>query len=653
MSAISSDLDFLELVRKSKLLSDEVIRKYKHDYPQTLGDPAQISATMLKLGLITNFQSKVLLSGKHQGFILGPYKVMELIGKGGMGRIFLAEHVSLHRRVAIKVLQSEKAKNHELLQRFYREARAVAALDHPNIVKIFDVNEEAGSHFLVMEYVSGRTLKQIMTAKGPLPYQKAVRYIIKTATGLKHAHEKGFVHRDIKPDNIIVSTEGNVKILDMGLARSLNGDGDNLTKMLNPNAVYGSVDYISPEQSIGGTVDARSDLYSLGATLFAMITGAPPFSGTAAQILVSHQLTKVPDLSRLVPAVPAQLSAIVAKLMAKQPEKRYRSAAEVIDALLPWAQADQGSQTQVAAPPIREPERVKVEAAIEKPSVKAAPTRTLKPKKKKSNKRQFSISPKVALAIVGAGLGLAIIVISLFLITARSKNQEANSPVNQPAPPTTQPTGPYVDFVSKSPRKDVNANNCVYLDMNKVANVISTKHIFIPEESQSFTNSIPLLSWGRSTYHGVPFDLIDPKGKSVPNVLIFGGGDTPFTMDRPKSVVIPCNSEAKTIHVLGGISGWAFPHVTTRHVILVAQIYYKDGHSEEHNLYNGIHFADWKMPHGQVPTAPVVAQFDRERHVRYFSIEPKSREEIAEIKFIKAGNNNAAPIFFAITVEKP
>lgn len=652
MSAISSDLDFLELVRKSRLLSDEVIRKYQHDYPQTLGDPALISATMLKVGLITNFQCKVLLSGKHHGFILGPYKVMELIGRGGMGRIFLAEHMTLHRRVAIKALQSEKARNHELLQRFYREARAVAALDHPNIVKIFDVNEESGTHFLVMEYVSGRTLKQII-AKGPLSYQKAVRYIIKTATGLKHAHEKGFVHRDIKPDNIIVSNEGIVKILDMGLARSLNGDGDNLTKMLNPNAVYGSVDYISPEQSIGGTVDARSDLYSLGATLFALITGSPPFSGTAAQILVSHQLTKVPDLSRLVPGVPPQLNVIVAKLMAKQPEKRYRSAAEVIDALLPLVQTEQGSQTQVSAPPIRETERVRVEPAKEQPPVKAVQPRTPKPKKKKPNKPHFSVSPRVALAIVGAGFGLAILVISLFLITARTKNQESNSLVNQPEQPSSQPSGTFVDFVSKSPRKDVVASNCVYLDMSKVANVISTKHIFVPEETQSFTNTIPLSSWGRSTFHGVPFDLIDPKGKTVPNVMIFGGGDTPFTMDRPTSFIIPCNTEAKTIHILGGISGWAYPHITTRHIILVAQIYYKDGHTEEHNLYNGIHFADWKMPHGQVPTAPVVAQSDRERHLRYFSIEPKSREEIAEIKFIKAGNQNSAPIFFAITVEKP
>ncbi|HQR05390.1 MAG TPA: serine/threonine-protein kinase [Gemmatales bacterium] len=654
MAATTSDLNFLELVRKSGLLSDEVVGKFERDYPQTLGDPALISATMLKQGLLTSFQSKVLLSGKHLGFILGPYKIMDLIGKGGMGRIFLAEHTTLHRRVAIKTLQSEKAKNQELLQRFYREARAVAALDHPNIVKIFDVNEESGTHFLVMEYVSGRTLKQIIASKGPLSYQKAVRYIIKTATGLKHAHEKGFVHRDIKPDNIIVSTEGNIKILDMGLARSLNEDADNLTKMMNPNAVYGSVDYISPEQSIGGTVDARSDLYSLGATLFALITGTPPFSGTAAQILAAHQLTKVPDLTRLVPSVPAQLNAIVAKLMAKQPEKRYRSASEVIDALLPWSQTEQGSQSQITAPPVRrEPERVRVEPVLEKPSVNPVRTQTSKPKKKKPKKPQFSVSPKVALAIVGAGFGLAIIIISLYLITGRPRNQETLSAANLPVQPAPQPLGPLVDYVSKNPRKDVITSNCVCLDMSKVANVISTKHIFIQEETETSTNTIPLLSWGRSTYHGVPFELIDPKGKNVPNILIFGGGDTAFTKDRPASVIVPCNTEAKTIHVLGGISGWAYPHIQTRNVILVVQIYYKDGHTEKHDLYNGVQFADWKMPHGQVPTAPVVAQLDRERHLRYFSIEPKSREEIAEIKFIKGENQSAAPIFFAITVEKP
>ncbi len=657
MPATSSDLDFLELARKSGLVSDEAIQKFEQTSPESLGDPAAISAAMIRQGLITTFQSKVLLSGKYRGFILGPYKVLEPIGKGGMGRIFLAEHTSLQRRVAIKVLQAEKSKNQELLQRFYREARAAAALDHPNIVKIFDVNQGAGTHFLVMEYVHGKTLQQIVTARGPVHYQKAIHYIIQTATGLKHAHEKGFIHRDIKPDNIILSSEGVIKILDMGLARSLNQEQDNVTKLMNPNAIYGSVDYISPEQSIGGTVDARSDLYSLGATLFALITGTAPFSGTSAQILVSHQLTEVPNLAKFRASVPPQLNAIVTKMMAKQPNKRYRSASEVIDALLPWLPAEQGSQTLVTSLSTREPETVKVEVADQTPSKTTKQTRLQPAKRKKKTKSRFAVTPKAALIVVATGMSIALLSLFLMFITSNSSIEEAKvdsnqTPASNQKQDDKQPTD-QKNYVSNTPRKDVIEANCVCLDLRKVANVISTKHIFIQEESQTATNTIPLAKWGRSTYHGVLFDLIDPLGKTLPNILIIGGGDTPFTKERPKKVSIPCNTNAKTIHVLGGISGWAYPHITFKNVILVARIHYKNGQTEEHKLYNGIHFADWKMPYGNVPTAPVVAQMDHERHLRYFSIEPESREEIASIEFIKGENQSAAPIFFAITVEKP
>ncbi|MFT3879793.1 MAG: serine/threonine-protein kinase [Gemmatales bacterium] len=657
ISAISSDVDFLKLVRKSGLLSQDVVQKFEHDNPTILKNPAAISALMLKQGLITSFQGKVLLSGKHLGFILGPYKVLEPIGKGGMGRIFLAEHMTLHRRVAIKALQSEKAKKPELLKRFYREARAAAALDHPNIVKVFDVNEGAGTHFLVMEYISGLTLRQVITAKGPLPYQIAVRYIIKTATGLKHAHEKGFIHRDIKPDNIIVSNEGHIKILDMGLARSLNEDADNLTKMLNPNAVYGSVDYISPEQSIGGKVDARSDLYSLGATLFALIAGVPPFSGTAAQILVSHQLTKVPDLSAFQPSIPPQLNAIVAKLMAKKPEKRYSNAGEVIDALLPFSQSGQPSSPAAPVVPTAEPETIKVHDVTRKTSQTSKQTKQLVASPNATKSRGFTVSPRMAVTAMVTCMGLGLITLLMLFLIKGSGETSTSQPSDraQVSQASTAPDNSKTDPVIKSPAgKEVNESKCVILDLSKVANVISTKHIFVQEETDAFTNTIPLPKWGRCMYYGVPFDLIDPQGTTVPNTLIFGGGDTPFTKSRPTWAIVSCNTSAKVIHVLGGISGWAFPHITARNVYLVARIRYKNGNTEEHELINGVHFADWKMPHGNVPTAPVVHKIDNERHLRYFSIEPKSREEIAEIEFFKKDEKlSAAPIFFAITVEKP
>jgi serine/threonine protein kinase len=652
MPATSSDLDFLDLARKSGLVSDEAIQKFEQNSPETLGDPTAISAAMIRQGLITTFQSKVLLSGKYRGFILGPYKVLEPIGKGGMGRIFLAEHTSLQRRVAIKVLQAEKSKNQELLQRFYREARAAAALDHPNIVKIFDVNQGAGTHFLVMEYVHGKTLQQIVTARGPIHYQKAIHYIIQTATGLKHAHEKGFIHRDIKPDNIILSTEGVIKILDMGLARSLNQEQDNVTKLMNPNAIYGSVDYISPEQSIGGNVDARSDLYSLGATLFALITGVAPFSGTSAQILVSHQLTEVPNLAKFRASAPPQLNAIVAKMMAKQPNKRYRNASEVIDALLPWLPAEQGSQTLVTSLPAKDPETVRVEVADQTPSETSKQTQVQPAKRKKKVKPRFTITPKAALAVVVTGLSLALLSLSVMFITSKSSSDASKATENKTPPNDKQPANQR-NYVSNTPRTDVVDKNCVSLDLRNVVNVISTANLFNEDDRAGYTDTVTLPAWGHTKYYGVPFDLIDPLGKTMPNVLVFQGGDTAHTRARRPNAIIPCHTSAKVIHVLGGISGWAYPHNDQRTVALIAKLRYKNGQIEEHPLLNGTHFADWRQPQAGVPTAPVVAQFDAERHLRYFSIEPKSREEIAEIELTKGPNKTAAPIFFAITVEKP
>lgn len=321
--------------------------------------------------------------------------------------------------------------------------------------------------------------------------------------------------------------------------------------------------------------------------------------------------------------------------------------------LLPWLPNARDSQTQVTTVPDSEPGIGKTSTAVQKSSAISRPTQTLNPKRKIKDKPSFSVSPKLALAIVGAGLGLAFITIFLILVTGSPKEQGSISVVNQPFQPSGRPGTDLINYVSKSPRKDVVEGNCVYLDLRTVANVISTKHIFIPEESQTVTNSIPLSTWGRSNYHGVPFELIDPLGKTVPNILVFGGGDTPFTKNRRTVASLSCNTNAKVIHILGGISGWAYPHITVRNVILVARVHYKNGQTEEHKLYNGTHFADWKMPHGNVPAAPVVLQMDSERHLRYFSIEPMSREEIDRIEFIKGENQSAAPIFFAITVEKP
>jgi serine/threonine protein kinase len=212
-----------------------------------------------------------------------------------MGTVFLCEHTSMRRRVAIKVLPVAKAKDPSYLERFYREARAVAALDHPNIVRAYDIDQDEKLHFLVMEYVDGASLQEIVKRAGPLEPLRAAHYMCQAAFGLQHAHEAaGLVHRDIKPGNILVDRTGAVKVLDMGLARFFHDEEDVLTKKYDEN-VLGTADYLAPEQALDShAVDIRADIYSLGATFYFCLTGKTPFSeGTVAQKLIWHQ-TRAP-----------------------------------------------------------------------------------------------------------------------------------------------------------------------------------------------------------------------------------------------------------------------------------------------------------------------------------------------------------------------
>ena len=229
-------------------------------------DPEKLAGLMVQKGLITQFQARHMLAGRHRGLILGQYKLLDQIGKGGTGVVFLAKHLRLRRRAAIKVLPSDRS-NKESVERFYREARAVAALDHPNIIRAHDVNHEGKSHYLVMEFVAGQSLKEYVEIHGALPPWEATGYILQVAAGLRHPHERGLIHRDIKPANLLLDETGTIKILDMGLVLFFQNEDDTLTQDLSKGAVLGTADYLSPEQALDcHEVDIRSDIYSLGAT---------------------------------------------------------------------------------------------------------------------------------------------------------------------------------------------------------------------------------------------------------------------------------------------------------------------------------------------------------------------------------------------------
>ncbi len=342
--------EFLELVQKSGISDEKRLTAYLDRLRATSALPAepnQLAALMVRDGLITYFHADQLLQGKWKRFTIGKYKVLERLGQGGMGSVYLCEHKLMRRRVAVKVLPAAKADDPASLERFYREARAVAALDHPNIVRAYDIDQDGNLHFLVMEYVDGSSLQEIIKKSGPLDMVRACHYVRQAALGLQHAHETaGLVHRDIKPGNILVDRNGIVKILDMGLARFFHDDEDILTKKYDEN-VLGTADYLAPEQALDShAVDIRADIYSLGATFYFGLTGRTPFSeGTVAQKLIWHQTRQPKPIRSFRDDVAEDVVAVIDRMMAKDPTQRYESPQAVVEALDPW------TQTPIPPPP--------------------------------------------------------------------------------------------------------------------------------------------------------------------------------------------------------------------------------------------------------------------------------------------------------------
>lgn len=365
-------------MRKSGAVEATRLDAYLDRVPpaQLAGGPAALAEALVRDGVITWFHSAQFLKGKSRGFTLGTYRILEPIGRGGMASVFLCEHVSMRRRAAIKVLPSKSAQHVELVKRFYREARAAAALDHPNIVRTFDVDHHENVHFLVMEYVEGTQLQEVVGDEGPLDVTRAAGLIRQAALGLNHAHANSMVHRDIKPSNLIVDRNGTLKILDMGLARIFDESEEVLTK-----GVLGTPDYIAPEQiKDSHQIDHRADIYSLGSTFYFTLTGSQPFpEGTIAQKLVWHQTRPPKAIRFLRPEVPEGLAAIVDKMMAKAPDQRYQTAAEVADALAPWANP-QGSAPAQAPPPPEAPED-KEETVTDLAAMPTLPAAALAPAK--------------------------------------------------------------------------------------------------------------------------------------------------------------------------------------------------------------------------------------------------------------------------------
>ncbi len=280
--------------------------------------------------------------GPVRRVLAGRYVLRGLLGQGGMADVELASDEVLGRQVAVKILHSRYAHDPAFLERFKREARAAASLNHPNLVAVYDTGEQDARPFIVMEYVAGRSLRDVLRTEGVLP-QRATEIAIDAAVALHYAHARGLIHRDIKPANIMVSDEGVVKVADFGIARAVNAETVTQTA-----AVFGTAAYIAPEQAQGGDVDARTDIYSLGVVLYEMLTGGQPFTADSAVALAYKHVSEdpVPPGQRN-PEIPPALEAVVLKAMAKNPDNRYPNARAFADDL----RRAMGGQT-VTAPPV-------------------------------------------------------------------------------------------------------------------------------------------------------------------------------------------------------------------------------------------------------------------------------------------------------------
>ncbi len=275
------------------------------------------------------------------------YELERKIGEGGMARVYVGRDLRLNRRVAVKVLHSQYASDSDFLNRFRHEAHAVAILSHPNVVDVYDVGQDGDIHYIVMEYVDGTDLKKLINQAAPLPVERAVAIAEAVANALEAAHRVGLVHRDIKPQNIIIAHDNDVRITDFGVAKSHLS-----TALTETGVTFGTVDYISPEQAQGKAATPRSDIYSLGVTLYEMLTGRLPFTGdNAVAVAMQHVSTPPPPPRRFNSLIPVQLEAVILRALAKDPAQRPQSAAELVQLLRTYrAVAQQDTMINISVP---------------------------------------------------------------------------------------------------------------------------------------------------------------------------------------------------------------------------------------------------------------------------------------------------------------
>lgn len=329
--------ELIKNLTESGLLSDDEIGTI-HDSissRENIRSAESFARELVRQNHLTKLQAAAVLKGKTKNLVFGEYIVLEKIGSGGMGQVFKAKHKPTGKLVAVKVLSADAVKNRRLIERFKKEARAVARLKHPNIVRAYEAGKINRIRYLVMEYVEGENMLARVKRKGPLHVDECVRCVLEAARGLDYAHQKGIIHRDIKPSNLLRDrTSGRVRVLDMGLARVDEPDDDEI-RLTMPGQMLGTARFMSPEQvEDARKADVRSDIYSLGCTLYFLMRSKAPYSGeTVAHTLMAHVSAPIPDLCQKRKDAPKWLGEVFKKMLAKKPRDRFQTMGELVAAI--------------------------------------------------------------------------------------------------------------------------------------------------------------------------------------------------------------------------------------------------------------------------------------------------------------------------------
>lgn len=324
--------EFLKNLTESDLLSDDEMSTIRDSIGSDVKSAESFARELVRRDHLTKLQAAAVLKGKTKNLVFGEYVVLEKIGSGGMGQVFKARHRPTGKNVAVKVLSADAVKNRRLIQRFKKEARAVARLKHPNIVRAYEAGKINRIRYLVMEYVEGENMLARVKRKGPLSVNECIRSVLEAARGLDYAHQKGVIHRDIKPSNLLRDkSTARVKVLDMGLARVDEPDEDEI-RLTMPGQMLGTARFMSPEQvEDARKADVRSDVYSLGCTLYFLLRSKAPYSGeTVAHTLMAHVSAPIPDLCKKRPDTPQWLGDVFQKMLAKKPRDRFQTMGELV-----------------------------------------------------------------------------------------------------------------------------------------------------------------------------------------------------------------------------------------------------------------------------------------------------------------------------------